>query len=277
MWVKEPDQHVAFSEYFITRRFFAKFKSKNGEILKNPKNNFKILSFASIRCKTVSPFPMNLTEMTKRRLSDNPDELVPTRQSLLERLRDLGDNAAWQEFFDTYWKLLYCAAVKSGLSDHDAEEVVQETVIGVARKMESFRYQPETCSFKGWLMLITRRRIIDRLRKRQSQPGPFAPPACEEETEHYGNVPEIRDEDAERAFADLWEDEWRKNLVDAATEKVRRRVKPEHYQIFYMHKVKNMPVRTIGKLLGVSSAKIYVVGHRVARMLKKEIRSIEER
>ena len=114
---------------------------------------------------------MDVAGMAKIRIASGSDsELVPTRQSLLERLRNLDDHDAWQEFFDTYWKLIYCAAIKFGLSDTEAEEVVQETIIGVARKMETFRYEPQTCSFKGWLMHVTQRRIIDRLRKRQTQP-----------------------------------------------------------------------------------------------------------
>ncbi len=85
---------------------------------------------------------------------ENPDELLPTRHSLIERLRDLDDQASWREFFDTYWKLIYGAAIRAGLSDQEAEDVVQETVIGVARKMPDFVYEPAVCSFKGWLMQV---------------------------------------------------------------------------------------------------------------------------
>jgi RNA polymerase sigma-70 factor (ECF subfamily) len=197
------------------------------------------------------------------------DELVPTRRSLLERLRDLDDQASWHEFFNTYWKLLYCAAVKAGLSDQEAEDVVQETVIGVARKMETFRYEPETCSFKGWLMHITRRRIIDHLRRRQTQPRTCAPVPAPTGTSELGM--QIPDTAAERAFAGMWNEEWEKNLVDAAMERVKRQVQPQHYQIFYLHSIKNMPARDIGELLGVSPAKVYVVRHRVGRMVKREV------
>src|SRR6185503_1462651 len=94
---------------------------------------------------------MNVDGMAKKDFSSSAEsELAPTRRSLLERLRDLDDQDSWQEFFDTYWKLIYCAAIKGGLSDSEAEEVVQETVLGVAHKMETFRYEPEACSFKGW-------------------------------------------------------------------------------------------------------------------------------
>ena len=63
------------------------------------------------------------------------DDSLPTRRSLLSRLRDLSDSDSWRTFFDTYWRLIYNVARKSGLSDGDAQDVVQETVIAVARKM----------------------------------------------------------------------------------------------------------------------------------------------
>ncbi|MGH7967455.1 MAG: sigma-70 family RNA polymerase sigma factor, partial [Limisphaerales bacterium] len=53
-----------------------------------------------------------------------PNEMAPTRESLLERLRNMDDNGAWQEFFDTYWRLIYGAVIKSGLSDQEAQEIV---------------------------------------------------------------------------------------------------------------------------------------------------------
>ena len=58
--------------------------------------------------------------------------LLATRRSLVERLADWGDQRRWQEFFDTYWKLIYSAARQAGLTDTEAQEVVQETVITVA-------------------------------------------------------------------------------------------------------------------------------------------------
>src|SRR4029077_10942895 len=89
----------------------------------------------------------------------------PTRRSLLTRLKNWDDQEGWKRFFDTYWRLIYSVAIKSGLSDTDAQDIVQETVVAVARRIPDFKYDPELGSFKGWLLLITRRRIIDHLRK----------------------------------------------------------------------------------------------------------------
>src|SRR5437016_1793823 len=79
------------------------------------------------------------------------DETSPTRWSLVRRLKDWDDHESWRDFFNTYWKLIYSAAMQSGLTDAEAQEVVQETVITVAKKMSSFKADPAFGSFKGWL------------------------------------------------------------------------------------------------------------------------------
>src|SRR5438093_6906525 len=94
--------------------------------------------------------------------------LLATRRSLVERLANWEDQRRWQEFFDTYWKLIYSAARQSGLTDSEAQEVVQETVITVAKNIDKLKYDPAIGSFKGWLLQITRWRIADQFRKRES-------------------------------------------------------------------------------------------------------------
>src|SRR2546426_12005164 len=97
------------------------------------------------------------------------DNFIPTRHSLLSSLNDWGDQESWREFFDTYWKLIYGVAIKAGLSGVEAQEVVQETVIAVAKKIPEFKTDPAFGSFKAWLLHLTRWRIADQFRKRQRQ------------------------------------------------------------------------------------------------------------
>ena len=202
---------------------------------------------------------------------DNPDELLPTRRSLIERLRDLGDQPSWREFFDIYWKLIYGAAIGAGLSDQEAEDVVQETVIGVARKMESFRYDPSVCSFKGWLMHVTRCRIADQFRRRRPQNVPLAAPRADTTAETTLNL----HDPAADVLEGIWNEEWQKNLVDVAMDRVRRQANPEHYQIFHLHAVKGLGVRDVAKLTGASLPKVYVTYHRIAKLVKAEVRRLE--
>ena len=69
-----------------------------------------------------------------------PEELIPTRRSLLKRLKNWEDQTSWKDFFDTYWKLIYAVAIKAGLSGVEAQDIVQETVVAVARQMRADRY-----------------------------------------------------------------------------------------------------------------------------------------
>ena len=102
------------------------------------------------------------------------EDFLPTRTSLLRRLKQWEDQESWRDFFDTYWKLIYSAAVKAGLNDAEAQDVVQDTVIAVAKKIEDFKYDPAVDSFKGWLLYLTRKRVALHYRKRErDRGGPF--------------------------------------------------------------------------------------------------------
>src|SRR6185436_2021630 len=106
-------------------------------------------------------------------ISNKAASLLPTRRSLINRLRNCEDQDSWRDFFKTYWKLIYSFAIRCGCTDAEAEEVVQETVISLSRKMPEYRYDPAICSFKGWLLHVTNWRVIDQLRKRR--PGKEMP------------------------------------------------------------------------------------------------------
>ena len=95
-------------------------------------------------------------------LDQHPEELIPTRWSLVARLKDLDDQQSWREFYEIYWRLIHSVAVKAGLSNAEAHDAVQETIISVAKTMPEFKADPAAGSFKNWLLVITRRRIVDR-------------------------------------------------------------------------------------------------------------------
>ena len=156
-------------------------------------------------------------------------DLLPTRRSLLTRLKNWDDNEGWKLFFDTYWKLIYAAAIKSGLSDAEAQDVVQETVLAVARKMNEFKYDPALGSFKGWLLTLTRWRIVDQFRKRPRHEQPDEPSG--EDTARAPFVETVPDPQGEKLEA-IWDAEWRKNLMDAAIGRVKRKVGARQYQLF---------------------------------------------
>lgn len=198
------------------------------------------------------------------------EEFIPTRYTLLSRLQDWEDNESWKDFFDTYWRLIYSVARKSGLTEVEAQEVVQETVISVAKHIHKFRRDRKLGSFKGWLRNLTRWRIADQLRKRtRLAPEPDLSDASESE------LPKLLPELPEQS-SDPWEEQWHANLLQAAIDRVKQRVREEHYQIFDLQVLRQWPVSRITSTLGVSAARVYLAKHRVAALIKKEVRTLRK-
>ena len=56
-------------------------------------------------------------------------------------------------------------SIEIALRKHDLPYEFPSEAKGVARKMPDFHYDPAVCSFKGWLMHVTRCRIADRFRR----------------------------------------------------------------------------------------------------------------
>ena len=198
--------------------------------------------------------------------------LIATRRSLVDRLANWDDQRRWQEFFDTYWKLIYSAARKSGLADAEAQEVVQETVITVAKNIDRLKYDPAVGSFKGWLLQITRWRIADQFRKREPE-GAKRPHLQDDRfTATIDRVPDSRIVDLDA----VWETEWKDNLLETAIARVKRKIDPKQFQIFDCYARKEWPAQKVAERLRVSVGQVYLARHRVAALLKKEIKTLEK-
>lgn len=208
----------------------------------------------------------------KRRMPITRAEFLATRKSLVDRLADWNDRKRWQEFFDSYWKLIHRAARKAGLTETEAQEVVQETLITVAKKIDGLKYDPALGSFKGWLLNITRWRIADQFRKRKRAGESSARTRRDERgTATIDRIPDPAGFDLDVA----WDEEWNKNLLQAATERVKKKVSAKQYQIFDCYVLKQWPVQKVAKELRVSVAQVYLAKHRLSALLKKEVRGVE--
>ncbi|HEY3860631.1 MAG TPA: sigma-70 family RNA polymerase sigma factor [Verrucomicrobiae bacterium] len=188
---------------------------------------------------------------------------------MIKRLKNWQDQDSWQDFFDTYWKLIYGVAVKSGLTQTEAEDVVQETMVSVAKHMPEFNYNRAAGSFKAWLLNMTRWRITDQFRKR----GPAAP-ARATAAEENASDEEILQSIADRTHLDLeaiWETEWRKTVLEAAMTKVKRSLDPQEYQIFDLYVNKEWAPDEVAKTFKIPVGRVYMAKHRVTEMMKEEV------
>ena len=195
-----------------------------------------------------------------------------TRSTLIRRLKNWQDEASWQDFFNTYWRLIYGVARKSGLNDAEAQDVVQETMLAVAKHMPTFTYDPKIGSFKAWLLNMTRWRILDQFRKRRTVD--MTPPETGDTTttSFINRVPDP----ASQHIEDVWELEWQQNLVAAALDHVKRRMAPRKFQIFDSYVNKDWTPEKVARRFGVSVDEVYVAKHRITHLIKGEVERLEK-
>ncbi len=192
-----------------------------------------------------------------------------TRKSLIAKLDDWEDQKTWDEFYKTYWRLIYSVALKAGLRSEEAFDVVQETILSIAKQSQKKMYDPEKGSFKSWLMNMTRWRINDQFRKRKKDTA-MNHSDWDEEGRKTAVIDRLEDPQG-TTLERLWDVEWKKNLGDAALERVKAQVSPKQYQIFDCYVIREWDVGKVQKSLGVSLSQVYLAKHRVGKILKKEI------
>ena len=195
-----------------------------------------------------------------------------TRATLIQRLKNWQDQASWEQFFNTYWKLIYCFARKAELTDQEAQDVVQETMFAVARHMPTFTYDSSRGSFKAWLLNMARWRIIDQFRKRV----PLNVKPSDSSTTTGTDTVEAIADPAGQSLDERWEVEWQTNLAEAALNNVKRRLDPEKYQIFDCYVKKKWTPEKVAATFGVSVNQVYQAKHRITEMVKDEVTRLEK-
>ena len=144
-----------------------------------------------------------------------------TRASLLSRVRDPSDDAAWREFDETYRDLIvrYCRA--RGLQTADAEDVRQLVMIGLAKALRSFEYQPQRGRFRHYLC----RTIRNAITQNQARPKHAAKPL---DINELGLAAEPDSEDSDA----IWEQEWMDHHYRMAMKTIRESFEPQSIQVF---------------------------------------------
>jgi len=196
-----------------------------------------------------------------------------TRKSLIARLDNWEDQKTWDEFYQTYWRLIYSVAVRAGLRPEEAFDCVQETILSIAKQSKKKLYDPEQGSFKTWLMNMTRWRINDQFRKRKKDTAMTGGDWDDERKTAV--IDRIEDPNGD-VLSRLWDVEWKKGIADAALARVKAQVSPKQYQIFDYYVIRQWDVNKVQDKLNVSMAQVYLAKHRVGSVLKKELAKLED-
>lgn len=193
--------------------------------------------------------------------------LSQTSESLLEGLR-AGDRGAWHRLWQCYAPLIAAYARRAQLSDPDAADVVQETLIAVHRAFAEMTspFDRTQGRFRHWLGGIVRHKIDDvrRQRARRVRSGGAAQIGPNIDLAELAAPPSN----------DVWDVEWQRNTLRRALEQVATEVEPVIFQAFWLYVIEDQPAEQVAKLLGVSRNAVYISKCRVLRRLHGAVAEI---
>ena len=150
-------------------------------------------------------------------------------------------------------------------------------IIRLAKKMPDFKYDPAR-SFKGFLLHETGYRIKEQFRKRHAERQ--APGRQLDGTTRTATIERIPDP-AGPVLEEVWNAEWEKNLFDRAIQKVKGQIREgkangRQYQLFDLYVIKQWPPQKVAETMGVKIGQVFLAKHRIAALIKKEIKSLEK-
>jgi RNA polymerase sigma-70 factor (ECF subfamily) len=192
-----------------------------------------------------------------------------TRPSLLLRLRDAGNNEAWEAFVQVYTPLIYGYCLRRDLQDADAADVAQDVMATVVSAIRTFEYDPARGSFRGWLLTVTRSRMLNHLARRGRNPAASVhrPGAGADPTAELEGQPTA--DESER-----WELGYRRRLFDWASDKVRQEVEPRTWRAFWLTAIEQQDGERTAAETGLSVGAVYVARSRVTARLRDLIASV---
>jgi RNA polymerase sigma-70 factor (ECF subfamily) len=186
----------------------------------------------------------------------------------LERVK-ANDQQAWQRLVDLYSPLVYHWCHRWQVRGADADDVVQEVFAAVAASIENFRRERagKPGTFRAWLRGITRNKLRDFFRRRQTQPegqgGSDAYRFFQELPE-----PELVDEEADAAAVS--------GVYHRALELIKAEFEERTWQAFYRSAVDGHATADIAADLGMSTAAVRKAKSRVLHRLKEEVGDLIE-
>ncbi len=193
-------------------------------------------------------------------------EAPHTRISLLAKIRDGDNTAAWSEFIQLYGPVIYGFARNRGLQDADAADLMQEVLRSVARHAGKLEYDPKRGSFRGWLYTITRNKVYNFLSGQKNRPRGAGDSAAHERLEA---VPDREDPDRD------WELEYQRRLSAKAMDRVKQEFHATTWDAFLGTAVDGRGANEVALDLKMSVGAVYVAKSRVIARLRDEIKKLE--
>gem|GEM_PF-683039 len=191
-----------------------------------------------------------------------------TRPELLESLKQEDAQESWTDFFAIYRGPIVRFAMKKGLREDEAADVLQEVMIELLRVMQHFEYDARKGSFRNFLFTITKRKIYRHWRRKKNK-GDFVTGNAE----RLDYIEDAAGTGDPRALAEAEEAAWQMSIIEDCLDELcaNKRFSAETIQIFTEYVIQGRPVAELAATYGLEANNIYQIRNRIITVLQKRL------
>lgn len=188
--------------------------------------------------------------------------MYSTRQTLIERLRTKSDEESWQTFAETYQRYIYVVIRRMNIDHSEAEDLVQDVLLKVWNKLESFNYEPNKAKFRTWLSRVIKNHVFNYVESRRS----------------YSNKLEKAGQEPQKFYTEdeidaVMQKEWENYITNLALERIKNQFTGNAIKVFEMS-LSGVPVGDIAEKLDIKENTAYRLKNRVKCKIIEEIEQI---
>ena len=188
-----------------------------------------------------------------------------TSRSLLIGIRQQ-DPQAWDRLVFLYAPLVVQWCRHLNLREHEIPDVVQEVFQVVATKLDQFRKQRNSDSFRGWLRTVTRNKVIDYLRCKERETTAVGG------TEANSRITAIPAEEPSTSPEEPIESD----LLHRALSLIQEHFAENTWRSFWLTVVDGRPTADVADELGMRPGTVRVARSRVLNRLRMELGEIDD-
>lgn len=183
--------------------------------------------------------------------------------TMLSRLRS-HDAQAWENLVTLFGPVLYKWCRRADLQPTDAADISQEVFQRVAAKLNDFHRSRANGTFRGWLWMITRNKILDHFRRHPHRPQAVGG------TEAKIWVDDLVDADVDQVDEHTGFDS-RQAIVRGTLDLIRNDFDDRTWKAFWLMTVDNRASADVGEELGMKKDAVRQAKRRVLQRLREEL------
>jgi RNA polymerase sigma-70 factor (ECF subfamily) len=169
------------------------------------------------------------------------------------------DPLAWDRLVKLYGPLIESWCRRWGLQSHDIADVLQEVFQSLAVHVRDFRKQRTHDTFRGWLRIITRNKVLDHFRRLGREP---AGAGGSEALQWLGGIAAVVADDSSGGAGD------ESLVLQAALDLIRCEFADNTWQAFWRTTVDDLPATEVAAELAMTSGAVRVAKSRVLKRLR---------